>query len=155
MKYLLFLCMSAFLMTACNNKKNDYSRNGLLSTDQELRDDDEVVFRTGGGEVDSLGYYGVYEGSQWDGAQTYKAKLTLFENNRYRIDPVDLGDGVMTDPEEGTFLIFGDLLTLTPDGTGKDYYFNTDNNDLHRLDDNKQKMVGQHATNFKLIRDKD
>jgi len=140
-------------MTACNNKKNDYSRSGLLSTDQEeLRGDEEVVFRTGGGEVDSLGYYGVYEGSQWDGAQTYKAKLTLFENNRYRIDPVDLGDGVMTDVEEGTFLIFGDQLSLTPDGTGKDYYFHANDDNLERLDDDKNKIVGQHATSFKLIK---
>jgi len=152
MKYVVYICMLVWFTTACNNKKKEYSEDYYGTEDKEyVEDREDKTLRYGGQEVDSLGYYGVYEGSKWDGAQTYKAKLVLFDNNRYRIEPVDLGDGVTTRAEEGTFLIFGDLLTLTPDNDGEVHYYQTGTGSLDRVDENKQVVEGVHATSFRMI----
>ncbi|MCC8199484.1 MAG: copper resistance protein NlpE N-terminal domain-containing protein [Tannerellaceae bacterium] len=152
MKYVVYMCLLVWFATACHNKKKEYSEDHYGTHDREyVEEREDKTLYYGGQEVDSLGYYGVYEGSRWDGAETYKAKLVLFDNNRYRIEPVDLGNGVSTRAEEGTYLIFGDLLTLTPDDNGDVHYYHTKEDHLHRVDENQQVVEGQHATSFRMI----
>lgn len=154
MKYLTYISMlMLFISTGCNNKQKDYRED----VEAELREEKEYLEwyedeNSLGSQIDSLGYYGVYENSHFPEGSTLKTTLVLYDNQRYKIESVDLGGGRETEEEHGTYMIFGDLLTLVSDDNGAERYYKTTEEELNEVDKDKNAVPVTHSTNFKIIR---
>ncbi len=160
MKYLFTVCVAVFALAACNNKNTNKAYQEDLEVIERNNEDvpqeydndyrAENDYRM---DIDSLGYYGVYEGAHFgEDARTMKAKLVLYDNNRYVIESVDIDADHATAQEEGTYLIFGDLLTLTPDNNGVERYYRTDKEHMTQLDNDKKELSAYHSNDFRLYR---
>ncbi|MCC8153442.1 MAG: copper resistance protein NlpE [Tannerellaceae bacterium] len=167
MKYFAITCMSLLLIVGCNNNKKANPDNDMVIIDEyatdvyedpyqdSYEDLDEDIYNEGRGwssDTDSLGYYGVYEGANLIGGKTLKTTLTLYDDNRYLIHSVDVGENAKTEEERGQYMIMGDLLTLIPDNNGSQRYYKTGDNHMTQLDENKQEIPTLHSQNFKLTR---
>ncbi|MCD8042421.1 MAG: copper resistance protein NlpE [Tannerellaceae bacterium] len=153
MKYLIIIGLVTGLLTGCHNKRTSTPDESFRV--DEIDSVDQIEDYSTYNDMDTVGYYGVFEGMTAPNSRTVKAKLTLYDNNRYIIHSVDLDDDTKTEEEEGTYLIFGDLLTLTPDHNGTEQYYKTNDEHLIPLDDQKQEIKGIHSENLRLVRTPD
>ncbi|MCD7936129.1 MAG: copper resistance protein NlpE N-terminal domain-containing protein [Tannerellaceae bacterium] len=161
MKYIAIACMALLVLAGCNNRKATPTDPEVApfvtdyDADIDSYEDDYEDFYDGAegrSDMDSLGYYGVYEGATFTGGKTLTTTLSLYDNHRYKIHSVDVGDNARTEEEEGTYMIMGDLLTLVPDEDGDKRFYRTGDNHFTQLDENQKEVPTLHSQNFRLTR---
>ena len=147
MKYPWILAATAVMVACGGNNRRQAPASGEAATATAEAVPAAPDMHTAETSLDYFGTYsGTLPGADCPGIET---TLTLTSDGKYTLHMKYLERNVEFD-EAGTYAVQGNLLTLTPAGSGQPGYYKVEENRLRHLDADRQPITGDLAEHYVL-----